>query len=151
MLAAFERFVGHPVDLDARVYRSEVETGHRNCAIVYLELNAGMIDGNVEEHLDLYFMQCSILVTARDLAVKAATLAKVGIMLEEVVGCEATADLDMTPEAAEDTLLQRLEGVEVVGDVELDSPTSTCWPASTRPIYACIAPTSHEGIAAPAG
>ena len=38
-----------------------------------------MIEGNVEEHLDLYFMQCSILVTARDLAVMAATLANGGI------------------------------------------------------------------------
>ena len=73
MLATFERFVGHPVDIDVRVYRSEIETGHRNRAIAYLELNAGMIEGNVEEHLDLYFMQCSILVTARDLAVMAAT------------------------------------------------------------------------------
>ena len=62
-----------------RVYRSEIETGHRNRAIAYLELNAGMIEGNVEEHLDLYFMQCSILVTARDLAVMAATLANGGI------------------------------------------------------------------------
>lgn len=79
MLATFERFVGHPVDIDVRVYRSEIETGHRNRAIAYLELNAGMIEGNVEEHLDLYFMQCSILVTARDLAVMAATLANGGI------------------------------------------------------------------------
>ena len=30
-------------------------TGHRNRAIAYLELNNGMIDGNIEEHLDLYF------------------------------------------------------------------------------------------------
>ena len=79
MLATFERFVGHPVDIDVRVYRSEIETGHRNRAIAYLELNAGMIEGNVEEHLDLYFLQCSILVTARDLAVMAATLANGGI------------------------------------------------------------------------
>ncbi len=79
MLATFERFVGHPLDIDVRVYRSEIETGHRNRAIAYLELNAGMIQGNVEEHLDLYFMQCSILVTARDLAVMAATLANGGI------------------------------------------------------------------------
>jgi glutaminase len=79
MLTTFERFVGHPVDIDVRVYRSEIETGHRNRAIAYLELNAGMIEGNVEEHLDLYFMQCSILVTARDLAVMAATLSNGGV------------------------------------------------------------------------
>ncbi len=38
-----------------------------------------MIEGNVEEHLDIYFRQCSILVTARDLAVMAATLANGGV------------------------------------------------------------------------
>ena len=79
MLAIFERFVGHALEIDEKVYRSESETGHRNRAIAYLELNAGMIEGNVEEHLDLYFRQCSILVTAHDLAVMAATLANGGV------------------------------------------------------------------------
>jgi glutaminase len=58
---------------------SERATGHRNRAIGYLELNFGMIDEPVEEHLDLYFEQCSILVSARDLAVMAATLANNGL------------------------------------------------------------------------
>jgi len=44
MLAFFERFIGSVPDIDERVYRSEAETGHRNRAIAYLELNAGMID-----------------------------------------------------------------------------------------------------------
>jgi glutaminase len=38
-----------------------------------------MIEEPIAEHLDLYFRQCSILVTARDLAVMAATLANNGI------------------------------------------------------------------------
>ena len=38
-----------------------------------------MIDEPVNEHLDLYFEQCSILVSARDLAIMAATLATNGI------------------------------------------------------------------------
>ena len=38
-----------------------------------------MIDEPVEEHLDLYFEQCSILVTADDLAMMAATLANGGV------------------------------------------------------------------------
>src|SRR5207302_1963826 len=53
--------------------------GHRNRAIGYLELNAGMIEGNLDEHLDLYFRQCSLLVKTRDLALIAATLANDGI------------------------------------------------------------------------
>ena len=41
----------------------------------------GMIHSRVEEHLDLYFAQCSVLVSARDLAVMAATLANHGVNL----------------------------------------------------------------------
>ena len=54
-------------------------TGDRNRAIAYLMRNFGMLDGDVDEVLDLYFRQCSLLVTCRDLAVAAATLANGGI------------------------------------------------------------------------
>ena len=70
---------GRSLSVDEAVFNSEKATGHRNRAIAYLELNAGMLEGNLDEHLDLYFRQCSILVTAKDLAVMAATLANNGI------------------------------------------------------------------------
>lgn len=73
------RFTGRSLSVDEEVYLSEKTTGHRNRAIGHLELNFGMIDDRVEEHLDLYFKQCSILVNSRDLAVMAATLANNGI------------------------------------------------------------------------
>ena len=38
-----------------------------------------MIEGDVDAVLDVYFRQCAILVTARDLAVMAATLANRGV------------------------------------------------------------------------
>jgi glutaminase len=79
ILEMFERFVGHPVTFDRAVFLSEKATGHRNRAIAYLELNFGMVDERIDEHLDLYFEQCSILVSARDLAVMAATLANNGV------------------------------------------------------------------------
>lgn len=79
ILQMFERFAGRALSVDEAVFQSERETGNRNRAIAYLELNAGMIDEPLEEHLDLYFRQCSILVTARDLAVMAATLANNGV------------------------------------------------------------------------
>ena len=75
----FRRFTGRELALDEAVYRSENLTGNRNRAIAYLELNFGMIEGNVEEHLDLYFRQCSLLVSARDLALIGATLANGGV------------------------------------------------------------------------
>jgi glutaminase len=38
-----------------------------------------MIDDRIEEHLDLYFKQCSVLVSCHDLAIMAATLANRGV------------------------------------------------------------------------
>ncbi|MGK7879731.1 MAG: glutaminase [Crocosphaera sp.] len=79
ILTMFEGFAGRSLSIDEEVFQSERSTGHRNRAIAYLELNAGMLEGNLDEHLDLYFRQCSILVTAKDLAIMAATLANNGI------------------------------------------------------------------------
>lgn len=79
ILATFGDFAGRPLQVDETVFESERATGHRNRAIAYLELNAGMLHEPVEDHLDLYFRQCSILVTARDLAAMAATLANYGV------------------------------------------------------------------------
>ena len=79
LLTKFADLAGRPLEIDHGVYISERTTGHRNRAIGYLELNSGMIDEPVNEHLDLYFEQCSILVSARDLAVMAATLANNGV------------------------------------------------------------------------
>lgn len=79
MMAMFEAYAGRPLEIDDAVFHSERETGHRNRAIAFLELNFGMIEPPVEEHLDLYFRQCSVLVTTRDLALMAATLANDGV------------------------------------------------------------------------
>jgi glutaminase len=79
LLGKFSDLCGRPVQIDHAVYRSERATGHRNRAIGFLELNAGMIAEPVDEHLDLYFEQCSIRVSARDLAVMAGTVANNGV------------------------------------------------------------------------
>jgi glutaminase len=79
ILETFRRYAGRPLEIDWAVAESERRTGHRNRAIAYLELSSGMIAEPVDEHLDLYFEQCSILVTAHDLAVMAATLANGGV------------------------------------------------------------------------
>jgi glutaminase len=79
ILDQFRAFAGRELTVDENIFRSEATTGHRNRAIAYLELNSGMISGNVDEHLELYFKQCAILVTARDLAVIAATFANGGV------------------------------------------------------------------------
>jgi glutaminase len=84
--AAFERiraklsqFAGRELDVDDAVHASEVATGNRNRAIAWLLRNYLVLQGDVNAVLDTYFRQCAILVTARDLAVMAATLANRGV------------------------------------------------------------------------
>jgi len=73
------RFAGRELDVDQAVFDSERRTGDRNRAIAYLLRNYGIIKDDVTEVLDVYFRQCSVLVTARDLGVMAATLANGGV------------------------------------------------------------------------
>ncbi len=73
------RYAGRSLPVDMAVYTSERSTGHRNRALAHLMLNFGMIDPNVDETLDLYFQQCSVLINARDLAMMGATLANGGV------------------------------------------------------------------------
>src|SRR5262245_35148894 len=68
ILGMFSKYAGRQLVIDPAVFHSERATGHRNRAIAFLQLNSGMITEPVTEHLDLYFQQCSILVSARDLA-----------------------------------------------------------------------------------
>lgn len=79
ILEMFRRYTGRMLDINVPVFLSERATGNRNRAIAYLMLNFGMVTERIEETLDLYFQQCSILVNARDLAMMAATLANGGI------------------------------------------------------------------------
>jgi glutaminase len=79
MLAMFRRYAGRELLIDASVFTSERSTGHRNRAMAHLMHNFGMIGSNIEEILDLYFQQCSILVTGHDLAIMGATLANGGV------------------------------------------------------------------------
>ena len=78
ILEKLSQAAGRTLTVDEAVYRSETETGHRNRAIAHLLRNVGAIEGPVDEILDVYFRQCSIMVTAADLARMGATLAHVG-------------------------------------------------------------------------
>jgi glutaminase len=76
---ALGRFAGRELDVDDAVYSSESLTGDRNRAIGYLLRTNAVITDNVVSVLEVYFRQCAVLVTARDIAVMAATLANRGI------------------------------------------------------------------------
>jgi glutaminase len=72
------RFAGRELDIDEAVFASERATGDRNRAIAWLLRNYSVLRDDVDAVLDVYFRQCAVLVTARDLAVMAATLANSG-------------------------------------------------------------------------
>jgi glutaminase len=96
-LDSFALYTGRAMTVDRPVYESEAQTGHRNRAIAYMMLNFGMIDGDVGRVLDVYFQQCSILATCRDLAFMAATLANGGVS-------PATGARALTSDAVRDVL-----------------------------------------------
>ena len=56
------------IGYNEEVYSSEKATGHKNRAIAYLMKAKGYLDGEVEDILDVYFKQCSVEVTAVDVA-----------------------------------------------------------------------------------
>lgn len=78
ILEMYQRYCGHTVNVDMPTYISEQNRGDRNWAIAYLLRSFGMIDGNIEQTLDLYLQQCSVKFTNEDLALMAATLANGG-------------------------------------------------------------------------
>jgi len=79
LLGTLALYAGRPLGIDDAVYRSERATGHRNRAIGHMLRNFDILDGDPEPALDLYFRQCSVAVTCRDLSVMAATLANGGV------------------------------------------------------------------------
>jgi glutaminase len=89
LLDVYRRLTGRDILVDMSVFTSERSTGHRNRAIAHLMLNFNMIHDLVDETLDLYFKQCSLLVTCRDLAMMGATMANAGV--NPVTGEQAIA------------------------------------------------------------
>lgn len=75
----YSGFAGRQLELDHDVYESEKATGHRNRAIAYMLASFGVLQGNPDDALDVYFRQCSLNVTSTDLARMAATLARGGV------------------------------------------------------------------------
>ncbi|MDT5094090.1 MAG: glutaminase [Mycobacterium sp.] len=73
------QFAGRPLELDDVVYKSESETNQRNRAIARLLEGYGRLDVDPLSVVDTYTKQCSLRVTASDLAVMGATLANGGV------------------------------------------------------------------------
>ena len=73
------RFAGRELAVNAEVYASASATNQRNRAIAQLLESYGRLFADAAVTTDLYTRQCSLQVTARDLAVMGATLANGGV------------------------------------------------------------------------
>ena len=73
------RFAGRTLSINDEVYRSALETNHRNQAIARLLLSFNRIYLDPTEATELYTKQCLLNVSAKDLAIMGATLADGGV------------------------------------------------------------------------
>ena len=73
------RFAGRELPMNDEVYASASETNFRNRGIVQLLHSRGRVYCDPAEAVDLYTKQCSLNVSAKDLAVMGATLADGGV------------------------------------------------------------------------
>jgi glutaminase len=92
ILGGLARFAGRELHINGDVYASASATNDRNRGIARLLQSYGRLYFDAEATTDLYTRQCSLEVTARDLAVMGATLANGGVNPvtgERVVGADA--------------------------------------------------------------
>lgn len=81
-ILAFMRMLANDDDIhvNREIYLSEKKTGNINRSLAYYMEGHNMIEGDVEDILDAYFKQCSIEVTALDLARIGSVFANKGVM-----------------------------------------------------------------------
>lgn len=79
MLHGLSAFAGRRLRMDEAVCASEMENAHRNLAIAHMLRSHNVLTEDPRPIVDGYTRQCSVLVTTRDLAMMAATLANRGI------------------------------------------------------------------------
>jgi glutaminase len=78
ILGFYSDFAGRPLSVNQEVFKSESDTNQRNQAIGYLMYAYEFIKANPMQATDVYTEQCSVNVSAKDLATMAGTLANGG-------------------------------------------------------------------------
>lgn len=79
IIGTYNAFAGRSLDLNKEVYKSEAETNQHNQGIAVLLESYNRFYADVPSTVDLYTRQCSVNVTAKDLAMMAGTLANRGV------------------------------------------------------------------------
>ncbi|MEU8865174.1 glutaminase [Streptomyces umbrinus] len=79
VLHGLSAFAGRRLKMDEAVCASEMEHAHHNLAIAHMLRSHNILTKDPRAVVDGYTRQCSVLVTTRDLAMMAATLANRGI------------------------------------------------------------------------
>jgi glutaminase len=75
----FDRFAGEKLAFNQEVYQSEAESNQHNRGIAELLQSYNRLYADPRETTDVYTKECSVNVTARQLAVMGATLANGGV------------------------------------------------------------------------
>ncbi|WP_170236171.1 glutaminase A [Marihabitans asiaticum] len=78
ILDGLSRLAGRELSIDTEAADDELAQAHRNLALAHLLRAEGVMEDSPEDVVTGYTRQCSVLVTPRDLAVMAATLATGG-------------------------------------------------------------------------
>ena len=68
------------ININREAYISEKATGDRNRSLAYFMKSTGVITNDVEKVLDVYFKQCSMEVTCKDISRIGAFLANDGVI-----------------------------------------------------------------------
>ena len=79
IVAGLSAFAGRPLTMDEEVYESEEATNDRNRGIAHLLRGYERLYCDPDVATDIYTRQCSLRVSARDLAVMGSTLADGGV------------------------------------------------------------------------
>ena len=79
ILNNMSEFAGRKLHVNNKIYKSEISNIDHNLAIAYLLKSYGRFYNDIETCVDVYTQQCSVMVTSKDVALMACTLANGGV------------------------------------------------------------------------
>lgn len=72
-------FASQSLSVNNKIYNSEINNSNHNLAIAHLLKSYNKFYGDIDDCIDVYTKQCSVMVTTQEVALMAATLANNGI------------------------------------------------------------------------